>query len=130
MKITRTRIKQIIKEEVSRALNETTLEKALRDSGMHNDPVIKISDNQFIQVRPVVRYKGEQPVITSYAVDFGTRVSGGRISGSGMLASSDGSNSSKAIDLALEKIQQYAADGTGPYGTDPIDMGAKVTMLK
>ena len=130
MKITKSRIRQIIKEEVARALNENTLEQALRDSGKNNNPVIRISDNQYMQVRPVIAYDGNRRVITGYAVDFGTRATKDGISGSGMMASADGANgSSKAIDIALQKIQQQAEEGKGPYGTAPIDMNAKVTVL-
>jgi len=131
MKVTSARIRQIIKEEISRALNESTLEQALRDSQKNDNPVIRISSNQYMQVRSIVRYKGNQPVITGYAVDFGTRATKDGISGSGMMASADGANgASKAIDIALEKVQKQAEEGKGPYGTDPIDMNAEVTILK
>ena len=135
MKITKTQLRNIIKEELEKVLNENTLQSALADSGKNDNPVIAISNNQFIQVRPIIQYdNNDQQVITGYAVDFGTRVSKGargnmEIQGSGKLSYSDGPSPSKAIEDALKQLQQLAAQGKGPYGTDPVDMSAPVRIL-
>ena len=134
MKITKSQLRNIIKEELEKVLNENTLQSALADSGKNDNPVIAISNNQFIQVRPIIQYdNNDQQVITGYAVDFGTRVSKGargmEIKGSGKLSSSDGPSPSKAIEDALKQLQQLAAQGKGPYGTDPVDMSAPVRIL-
>ena len=110
-------------------LNENTLERALRDSQKNDNPVIAISNNQFMQVRPVIAYDGGERIITGYAVDFGTRASKDGISGSGMMASADGPSPTPAIDMALQKIQQMSDQGKGPYGTDPVDLSASVRTL-
>ncbi len=115
-------------------LNENTLESALRNSEKNDNPVIAISKNQFIQVRQVVQYdENDQPVVTGNAVDFGTLskqgANGYEIAGSGKLAYSDGPNASKAIDDALQKLQQLSDQGIGPYGTAPVELSAPVRIL-
>ena len=144
MKITQTRIRQIIREELTMLLNENTLNEgmSLRDAlsqsantaqgsdGFTRYPVIKISDNQYIQLSQFIQYAGNRPVISGYHVDFSTRgPSDGTLSGNtGRIG--DGKEIETALESALEYIQKATQEGEGPYGTDPIDIGAKVTILK
>jgi hypothetical protein len=144
MKITNTRIRQIIKEEITSilgsGLNESTLEKELSASQQNSErtsqgtkyPIIRVSGNQFIQLNQDIRFnKNDEVIVVGYTVDFATRANRSGLSGSGQLSHAEGaSGASKAIDAALESIKADAAEGKGPFGTDPIDINAKVTILK
>ena len=86
-------------------------------------PVIKVSNNQYIQLSQFIQYQGNQPVVSGYHVDFSTAPpSGPYLSGRGRIGKGEGVNGAEAaVESALTYIQQAAEKGQGPYGTEPID---------
>ena len=120
-----------IEETQQSVLNEgVSLRDALGQSantaqgndGFTKYPVIKISNNQYIQLSQFIQYAGNRPVVNGYHVDFSTRgPSDGSLSGNtGRIG--EGKDIKTALTSALEYIQKAAQQGKGPYGTDPIDV--------
>jgi len=144
MKILKSQLTQVIQEEIAKVLGEgvggTTLRQALENSQMDKTtgpgnisiyPVIKVSDNQFLQLRQNTRQDGNNVVLTGYSVDFSTAPpSGGHLRGAGQIASAKGMNDARVIDQAIESIESAAAKNKGPYGTEPIRADSPVEVLE
>jgi len=114
MKITKKQLAQIIKEEISRALNENememTLGQALGQSVTKSDldsgyPPIKIMGDEelYVQVRKTDR---------GFAVDYGTLVQHGTVQGSTL----DGSNADleTALKNALVSLEGHGVTAETP----------------
>ena len=80
-------------------------------------PVIKISDNQYVQLSQFIQYQGNQQVLSGYTVEFSTRLAGGKLTGTDQIGSGAGANGSEAA--VEEAIQYMAGQGVDVDSTEP-----------
>jgi len=133
-------LREQMMEPAAEEIGGTTLRQALENSQMDKTtgpgnisiyPVIKVSDNQFLQLRQNTRQDGNNVVLTGYSVDFSTAPpSGGHLRATGQIASVEGMNDARVIDQAIESIESDAAKNKGPYGTEPIQADSPVEVLE
>jgi len=74
-------------------------------------PVIKISDNQYVQLSQFIQYQGNQPVLSGYTVEFSTRLAGGDLTGTDQIGSGPGANGANAaVEQALQAMAEQGVD--------------------